>query len=383
MASVRFIAGKGYRVEWSLTIRAGPDAGKKIRGSQLIRSPQRSAAQERLAREVAGRRSAEAARVVYGLERPRVAWQKFLADYRRAKAGHRSIDAAVATLRRLAEHSRLSSTADFTAAAVQGYAEHLRDQGRSDCSLRHTLGHISAAMSWCFKRRLVEENPFASGEITLPAKPEARERFITRDDLARLARRCRAMPEAGASGRDRRHALRFLWHVFFLVNSGLRIEEYCTATQRDFHGDRLTIYGKGREGRKKRRTVPLNRRALQAVRQLPRGADGLLFDACHPKVWPRKYARWFGRIGRPEIRPHDLRRTFGSWLAMAGVALTSIASLMGHSSIETTCRHYAHLTPEYLAASVSNMRYHTRLHRVRASAPGRPLPSPRAVSDVR
>ena len=41
--------------------------------------------------------------------------------------------------------------------------------------------------------------------------------------------------------------------------------------------------------------------------------------------------------------PHDLRRTFGSLARMAGADLRFIQKAMGHGSITTTARIYAHL----------------------------------------
>lgn len=48
---------------------------------------------------------------------------------------------------------------------------------------------------------------------------------------------------------------------------------------------------------------------------------------------------------------HDLRHTYGSRLAMAGVPLRTIQVLMGHKSIRTTER-YAHLSPDHKVAAV-------------------------------
>jgi len=49
--------------------------------------------------------------------------------------------------------------------------------------------------------------------------------------------------------------------------------------------------------------------------------------------------------GLRRIRIHDLRGTFASLLVSAGVPLFHVAKALGHSSQETTMRHYAHLAP--------------------------------------
>jgi site-specific recombinase XerD len=51
---------------------------------------------------------------------------------------------------------------------------------------------------------------------------------------------------------------------------------------------------------------------------------------------------------------HDLRHTFASRLAMAGVDLRRIKELMGHKDIQMTCR-YAHLAPADLLAAVEKL----------------------------
>jgi integrase len=50
------------------------------------------------------------------------------------------------------------------------------------------------------------------------------------------------------------------------------------------------------------------------------------------------------RAGLRELRYHDLRHSFGSQLAMAGVPLRQVQVWLGHSSIVATQR-YVHLTP--------------------------------------
>jgi integrase len=44
-------------------------------------------------------------------------------------------------------------------------------------------------------------------------------------------------------------------------------------------------------------------------------------------------------IGKPDLAPHDLRRTFAQLGYEAGVPITQISTLLGHASIETTMRY--------------------------------------------
>ena len=54
---------------------------------------------------------------------------------------------------------------------------------------------------------------------------------------------------------------------------------------------------------------------------------------------------------------HSLRHTFASHLAMSGVSLYFIQKILGHQSIETTARTYAHLQPDPLLSAVKALKY--------------------------
>ena len=46
-----------------------------------------------------------------------------------------------------------------------------------------------------------------------------------------------------------------------------------------------------------------------------------------------------GMMGKPKLQPHDLRRTFAQLGYEAGIPITQISTLLGHSSLETTQRY--------------------------------------------
>jgi site-specific recombinase XerD len=58
------------------------------------------------------------------------------------------------------------------------------------------------------------------------------------------------------------------------------------------------------------------------------------------------------KAGMPDLRVHDLRHSFASFLVNAGRSIYEVKELLGHADIKTTSR-YAHLSQESLKAAVS------------------------------
>ncbi|HYZ22443.1 MAG TPA: tyrosine-type recombinase/integrase, partial [Rhodopila sp.] len=54
----------------------------------------------------------------------------------------------------------------------------------------------------------------------------------------------------------------------------------------------------------------------------------------------------------PAVSFHELRHTYGARLAMRGVPMGVIAAQLGHADTRMTERHYAHLSPTYVAQTV-------------------------------
>jgi len=100
------------------------------------------------------------------------------------------------------------------------------------------------------------------------------------------------------------------------------------------------------------REVPLNDTARELLRELMQ-ADrmGGEFLFTNPKTGTRyttiktAWRTACRNAGLSNLRFHDLRHTFGTRAADAGVPLPAIRDVMGHRSIQTTER-YAHATDE-------------------------------------
>jgi integrase len=67
--------------------------------------------------------------------------------------------------------------------------------------------------------------------------------------------------------------------------------------------------------------------------------------------------------GLEDVHPHDLRRTFGSWLVQAGVGIERVSRLLRHSDVSVTARVYAHLRPSDLADAAAVIDLSAKLQR--------------------
>lgn len=98
----------------------------------------------------------------------------------------------------------------------------------------------------------------------------------------------------------------------------------------------------------KRRQVPVAdvglRKILRRWLEARGDGDGYLFpNETGGRLSERSIQELVGKIGErcgvDDLRAHRLRHTFGKRMADAGVALQTIAALMGHSSLEVTRRY--------------------------------------------
>ena len=169
----------------------------------------------------------------------------------------------------------------------------------------------------------------------------SRERFLTKNELPRVLTAIEdhvEHPYVKAA-------------LLLIILTGLRKTE-CLGLEWE-HVDldnRLLRVPKTKTG--KGRTVPLSNSALRLLDGLPREAESPyvlpgrragshLSRALVERTWRevRKLA------GVEDVTIHDLRRTAGSHLAMAGVGLPIVGQILGHSSLTATSI-YARLQPD-------------------------------------
>jgi integrase len=125
------------------------------------------------------------------------------------------------------------------------------------------------------------------------------------------------------------------------LNTGMRKGEILQLKWQDIDlENRIILVKKTKSG--KPRTLPINSRLLDELKWLKEGSRNSQYLFTNSKTGGqlKTIRRVFDAACRDakiqKLRFHDLRRTFGSRLALAGVDLNRIKELLGHASIKTT-----------------------------------------------
>ena len=173
-----------------------------------------------------------------------------------------------------------------------------------------------------------------------------RERFLSAAETQQLIAAVNASPN---------RMLRFI--IPFLLLTGARKREVLNAQWRDVDATRsfwrIPITKSGRE-----RHVPLSAAAITLLDTVPRKrhCDWIFANPKTLKPYVSIFSSWDTArtaAGLAEVRVHDLRHSFASFLVNAGCSLYEVQKILGHSSVIMTQR-YSHLSQDSLLRAASH-----------------------------
>ena len=239
--------------------------------------------------------------------------------------------------------------AELVAVDIRAYIERRRSEGVEPATVNREVGLLSAAINYAQREWGWDiPNPAARRRLR---EPEGRVRWLTKAEAAALI---------GAACTERRapHLADF---IRLALHTGMRRGEMLGLEWRRVDLQAGLIHLEGTHTKSgKRRSVPMNAEARAAIISRARfraqycpASPWVFCDATGRRVASvkRSFATACKRAGIADFRVHDLRHTCAAWLVSAGVAMSAIRDLLGHSTIKVTER-YAHLAPENLRAAV-------------------------------
>jgi len=280
---------------------------------------------------------------------PTAPFQSFADAYVAAMRGQlRDHVRCAAAVRQLVGFFGNRSVAGIARRDVGDYVVKRRQSGVCNRTINRELFVLSAAYKYA-GRYWGWEVPFPGRDFKQP-EPEGRLRYLQSDEAQQLYSTAALGPEFLAD------------FIRLALHTGCRKSEMLTLTWQsvDLTAKRFTVESHlSKTGR--RRVIPLNRHALDALASRQQFREGLALpspwvfcyrDGRRVKNLYYGFRRAIREAGIEDFRVHDLRHTFASWLVGRGIPLTEIRDLLGHSSIEQTER-YAHLAPDRLREAVA------------------------------
>jgi integrase len=227
--------------------------------------------------------------------------------------------------------------ASVTLADVDAW--HRRISARAPVHANRAFAVLSTMLATAIKWGLRADNPCRGVERN---REIGRQRYLTGPELARVTNALAALRDQGAA-----NAIRLL------LLTGCRRGELLAARWGDVDIE-AGIWVKPGATTKQGTThrVPLSEAACRLLAKMKEDARSeWLFPAPH-KVGHRTditdaWAALRKAANIPGVRLHDLRHTYASVLASAGLSLPIIGALLGHTTPQTTHR-YAHLLDDPL-----------------------------------
>lgn len=236
---------------------------------------------------------------------------------------------------------------ELTAQDIRRFVARVHAEGLEGRSIARLLSAWRGLFRWLIRqRRAMSMNPAES--VRAPKSPRVLPKVLSPDQANALLD---APAESRLEVRDRA-----MFELFY--SSGLRLSELAALDVGgglDLTERLVTVRGK----RDKTRTVPVGKRAVQALQDWlaqrgPAASPALFVTRDGTRMSPRairsRLARWAQVNGLGvHVHPHMLRHSFASHLLQSSGDLRAVQELLGHASVAST-QIYTHLDFQHLAA---------------------------------
>ena len=254
-------------------------------------------------------------------------WKRRYLDWSKVRKPHASYKNEELSLARFERVARPVLMRDVTRAQAEGFVTALAKKVKP-ATVNYYLRTLRAIFTVALEWQVIEENPFKSVRTLKWDAPSPR--ILTREEVARLF----------IALQD--HAPSYVPLIAFYLMTGMRRTEALRLEWAHVNFDSGVITVARTKGRRPRLIpmAPAARRILLARREL-----GKPFD-WYPSSVNRTFRTVREKAKLEDVTLHDLRRTFGTLLAQAGVSSLFIQQWMGHTDPSVTREHYIGLPGE-------------------------------------
>ena len=198
---------------------------------------------------------------------------------------------------------------------------------------------FNLAMKWEIAG--ITKNP--TKDIPLLEENNKKERYLRADEAQKLI---------GALVNSKNPILQYI--IPMLILTGARKNEVLHARWEDINLEqrvwRIPLSKSG-----KTRHVPISDGVMRLLNGIPRISEYIFANPKTKKPYQSVFTSWDKArksVDLQDVRIHDLRHTFASFLVNSGRSLYEVQKILGHTQVKTTQR-YAHLSQDSLIAAAN------------------------------
>jgi len=223
--------------------------------------------------------------------------------------------------------------------AVKGYVAARAREGSSPATINKDLRTLHALVRWGLDQGYMGQ-----------AARQIKWRYLRRREPAKavkaltLSQFARLLATA-----ERLYGLHWRIRLLFAIGTGLRLNDIERLTVEDLDLEGGSLLSRSKKTGKAIPTRPLHPRIVLELAAYLKGrrSGRILQDRYHHTKWQR--IRTAARL--PWATYHNLRKTFGSFLAQAGFSTAVVQDLLEHSTPHLTQQIYLDVSPEYRRAA--------------------------------
>ena len=250
---------------------------------------------------------------------------------------------------------------ELSVSHVQGVIAAMTKDGKSPKTIKNTLAVLSKSLDAARKAGMITVNPVGLAEIPKAKKTEIHP--LEDAEIPAFLAAAKAYPEFNAyalclfAGLREAEVLGLSWDCVDFNKNTLTVRQQLVHGKQK--GSGYTLQDSPKNGRSRTIQPPQiafdfirAERARQAEKQLRAGELwsnpwGLVFTneaGEHLKIFTfyAHFKKIAESIGRPDLRPHDLRHSAATIALAAGADLKSVQELLGHAIASFTLGVYAH-----------------------------------------